>query len=73
LHIESQFFRWPLKTQAEIFGVSAGVQKEISARIQVETVLQGVVSKDFRPDVEWRCWWLSDGPELFERVVDDGD
>jgi hypothetical protein len=59
--------------QAESVCLSAGVQKEISAGVQKETVLQGVISEDIWPDVErWR-WGLSDGPELSKRVVDDGD
>jgi hypothetical protein len=50
--------------------LSAGVQKEISARVQKETVLQGVISEDFRPVIERRQWWLGDRPELSEGVVD---
>src|ERR1019366_8897376 len=70
--------RWHPERYSEIWQrnkqkLSAGVQKEISARVQKETVLQGVVSEDFRPDVEWMCGWLRDGPELSERVVDEGD
>src|ERR1039457_2184903 len=50
--------RWHPERYSEIWQrnkqkLSAGVQKEISARVQKETVLQGVVSEDFRPDVEW--------------------
>lgn len=53
--------------------LSAGVQKEISARVQKETASQGVFSEDFRPDVEgWRRG-LGDGPELSERVMDQSD
>jgi hypothetical protein len=53
--------------------VSAGVQKEISARVQKETVLQGVISEDFRPSVERRCWGLGDSPELAQRMMDEGN
>ena len=41
-------------TQEYLHALSAGVQKEISARVQKETVLEGVISEDFRPDVERR-------------------
>jgi hypothetical protein len=53
--------------------VSAGVQKEICAGVQKETVLQGVISGDFRPDVERRCWGLGDCPELAPGMMDEGD
>src|SRR5471030_3134966 len=53
--------------------MSAGVQKETSVRIQKETDLQRVFSEDFRPGVEWWFWWLSDHPEVSERVMDEGD
>ena len=42
-------------------------------RIQKETDLQGVFSEDFGPGVEGWFWWLSDRPELSERMMDEGD
>ena len=53
--------------------MSAGVQKENSARVQKETVLQGVISEDFRPEVERRRWGLGDRPELAPGMMDEGD
>ena len=53
--------------------MSAGVQKEISARVQKETDLEGVFSEDFGPDVEGWFWWLGDDPKLAEGVMDEGD
>ena len=35
--------------------------------------LEGVISEDFGPVIEWRGWGLSYGPELSERVVDESD
>ena len=53
--------------------LSAGVQKEISVRVQKETGLKGVFSEDFGPVVERRRWGLGDCPELSERVMDERD
>jgi hypothetical protein len=55
--------------QQKTLSLSAGVQKEISARVQKETILQGVISEDFGPDVERWHWGLSDSPELSEGVL----
>ncbi len=35
--------------------------------------LERIFSEDFGPMIEWRSWRLSDGPELSERVVDQGN
>ena len=53
--------------------MSARVQKENVARVQKETDLQGVISEDFGPDVEGRCWVLGDSPELAPGMMDEGD
>ena len=53
--------------------MSAGVQKEISVRVQKETGLERVFSEDFGPDVKRRSWGLGDRPEVSERVVDQTD
>ena len=53
--------------------VSAGVQKETSARVQKETDSERVFSEDFGPGVEGWYWRLSDGPELVPGVMDEGD
>ena len=51
--------------------MSAGVQKEICVRVQKETVLQGVISEDFRPGVERRSRGLGDRPELAQGMMDE--
>jgi len=61
------------KIQVEFPILSAGVQKEINARVQKETILQRVISEDFWPVVERRYRGLSYGPELTEGMMDEGD
>jgi hypothetical protein len=56
-----------------LFTLSAGVQKETSARIQKETDLEGIFSEDFRPGVEGWFWRLSNGPEVTPGVMDNGN
>jgi hypothetical protein len=53
--------------------LSAGVQKEICARVQKETILQGIISEDFGPSVEGRCRSLGDRPELAQGMMDERD
>ena len=43
----------------------------VSAGVQKETVLQGLISEDFRPVVEWREWGSGDGPELAQGMMDE--
>ena len=53
--------------------MSAGVQKETSARVQKETDSERVFSEDFRPSVERWFWRLGDHPEVSVRVMDERD
>jgi len=67
------FRYFALKKQDKNADMSAGVQKEISARVQKETVLEREISKDLGPVVERRCWGLGDRPELAPGMMDEGD
>jgi hypothetical protein len=44
--------------------LSAGVQKENTAGVQKEKILERVISQDFGPVVERWAWGLCDCPEL---------
>jgi hypothetical protein len=43
----------------------------VSAGVQKETILQGVISEDFRPEIERRSWGLGNRPELAPGMMDD--
>ncbi len=48
-------------------------KRRLFERSQKETRLEGIITEDFGPGVERRGWGLRDGPELSERVMDEGD
>src|ERR1039458_1857785 len=58
---------------AKKISLSAGGQKEISVRVQKETVLERVITEDFRPRVERRRRGVGDGPELAPGMMAQGD